>query len=140
MKENHFKYLAISFFIIIIWILFGFLGSYVAEENRFSTFNLYFYFFYSILLSVAFGLIAIILRLIFFKKNIFKYNFFYLFSGIWNLMICGIWITSIMIKLLDKGYPITEYILINLFIAGITLIDFYFIRKSQRQILNNSSR
>jgi hypothetical protein len=140
MQQNQFKFLAISFFIIIVWLLCGFLGSYKAEEDLFSAFYLYCYFFCSMLLALALGFIAIILRLIFFKKNRFKYNFFYLFSGVWNLIMCVIWIASIIIKLLDTGYPMTEYILINFLIAGIILIDFYFIRQLQRQLFNNSNR
>ncbi|REG98998.1 hypothetical protein C8P67_105163 [Flavobacterium aquicola] len=126
MKEQHYKYLAITFFLIIIWILVGLFSSYDNQNSIFSTWSLYFYLGGSMMLGIALTIIVLALRLIFFKKEKFKNNLFYVFCGFLNMIICIIWFVTLLMKMISIDYKLTELGIPSFCLAIIILTDLYF--------------
>ena len=129
MKEQHYKFLAISFSIIIVWILFGLFNSYDEKNTDFSSWSLYFYFGGSMIVGIIISSIVLALRLIFFRKEKFRNNLFYVFCGYLNLIISIIWFTSLLTRILTIDYKLTEYGIPSFCLAIIILTDLYFPRK-----------
>jgi hypothetical protein len=129
MKEQYFKFLAITFFLIILWLLAGVFSSYDNEDSMFSSFYLYFYLYESMIFGIVISIIMFILRMIFFRNRNFKKNFFWIFSGYFNMIISIIWITTLLMNIVTIDYTLTELGIPCFCIAIIILADLYFPRK-----------
>ena len=121
MKEQLYKNIAISFIIINIWSLYSFFDYYDATRDKYdmSSMTLFFNFIGSVTYGIGAGILAILLRLSIFRtkrKMILKNNFFYLFTGLFNLNLLTIWIICILMEFLPAK---TEAIY---FILGISII------------------
>lgn len=133
MKEQHYKFLAITFSVIIIWILFGLFDSYDEHNAYFSPWSLYFYLGGSMIVGIIISIIVLALRLIFFRKEKYRNNFFYVFCGYLNLTISIIWFVSLLTRILTIDYKLTEYGIPSFCLAIIILTDLYFPRKVTKE-------
>ncbi len=129
MKEQHYKFLAITFSIIIIWILFGLFNSYDEQNAYFSPWSLYFYLGGSMIVGIIISIVTLALRLIFYRKGKFRNNFMYVFCGYLNLIISIIWFVSLLTRILTIDYKLTEYGIPSFCLAIIIMTDLYFPRK-----------
>jgi len=103
MKESFYKNLSLSFFIIIIWIIYLFFDYFMEPIGLFNGFGLLTNFLYSCFFALALGTLIIILRsfILKYKVRFNKINFFLLFSGVFNLLIFTLFIISITLKILN---------------------------------------
>ena len=131
MTKNDFKYSAISLLLINIWTLYGFFVYYTNTEML-SGWGLLIFFLYSVYFSYGLGILLLISRFLYFKKdkmNKLINNFFYVFAGIFNINLFIIWIISIFLKMLRIEYDTIFFPILNLLISTLIFIDIYKIRK-----------
>jgi len=134
MTKNDCKFAAISLLLINIWTLYGFFD-YYTDTGMLSGLGLLIFFGYSLFIACGVGFILLLSRIFFFKKdkkNLMINNFFYLFSGIFNLAIFLIWSTAIILKVLSVDDGTIFYAILNLIISTVTFIDIYRFRKISR--------
>jgi hypothetical protein len=131
MTKNDFKYAAISLLLINIWTLYGFFDYYTGT-GWFPGLTLFTYFINSLVFATAIGVVLLLSRTLYFKKNIKNKiinNFFYVFAGIFNLNIFIIWIIAITLKMLHLYDNTIFYAISNLIISILIFIDIYRFRK-----------
>ena len=133
MKDQHYRNLAITFALIIVWILVLIFSSYDNENENFNTWSLYFNFGGSMIVSIILGFIMLILRMIFYKNGKLKNNLFYTFFGFLNLIISMIWLTSLLLKVLTIDYKLTEYGIACCFVSIAILTDLYWTKKGKKE-------
>ena len=134
-KLQHFKNIIFSLLLIYIWILYNFFDYYNSLKYSFSMLTLYFNFIYGTFFGIGTGLILILLRLAFFaKKNKLKLklknNFFYIFSGIFNLNLFIIWFISIFMRIIDLNLGFINLIFANFFISIFILTDIFLLKNT----------
>ena len=131
MTKNDFKHAAISLLLINIWTLYGFFD-YYTDTGMFSGLTLLAYFTESLVFATVIGIILLLIRFLYFKKDK-KYkiinNFFYVFAAIFNLNIFIIWLTAIILKMLHLWDNTIYYAIPELFISILIFIDIYKFRK-----------
>jgi len=134
MTKNDFKFATISLLLINIWTLYGFFD-YYTDTGMFSGLGLLIFFGYSLVIACGAGFILLLSRFFFFKKDkksLMINNFFYMFSGIFNLALFLIWSTALILKMLSIDDGTLFYALLNLIISIVTFIDIYRFRKISR--------
>lgn len=132
MEHNHFKWVSLSFFIIIIWILYP-LFQYIAKNSSWTEgFVALAYFILSIVFFGIVGLISIAIRLFSkkFKSSKF-YNFLYVFSGISNIMIFAVWMISVFSGITVFYFGLTIFVVASTLIGLFILIDLYVLDKKR---------
>jgi hypothetical protein len=132
MKEAHYKNLSISFALIIIWIITLIFSTYEQTTKVFDTWNLYFHFAISIMISTVLSILMILLRIIFYKKYSLRKSALYIFFGYLNLTISIIWTVALLMKILTINYNLTENALIACCLTIIILADIYWPRKLKK--------
>lgn len=131
MTKNDFKYATISLLLINIWTLYGFFD-YYTDTGMLSGLGLLVFFVYSLLFGIGIGIILVLSRILYFKKekkNKIINNLFYMFSGIFSLNLFLIWSTAIILKVVSIDDDTTFYALLNLIISTAIFIDIYRFRK-----------
>jgi len=131
MTKNDFKYATISLLLINIWTLYGFFD-YYTDTGMLSGLGLLVFFIYSLLFGIGIGIILLLSRILYFKKekkNKIINNLFYMFSGIFSLNLFLIWSTAIILKVVSIDDDTTFYAILNLIIPTAIFIDIYRFRK-----------
>jgi hypothetical protein len=132
MTKNDFKYATISLLLINIWTLYGFFDYYTEPSGMFHGLGLLIFFVYSLFFGIGIGIILLLSRTLYFKKekkNKIINNLFYMFSGIFSLNLFLIWSTAIILKVLSIDDDITFSAILNLIISTVIFIDIYRFRK-----------
>ena len=131
MTKNDFKYTAISLLLINIWTSYVFFGYYTNAEML-RGFGLLSFFIFSVYIAIGMAIILFISRFLFFKKdrkNKLINNFFYVFTGIFNINLFIIWIITSFLQMLSLDYETIFFPISNLFISTLIFIDIYKFRK-----------
>ncbi len=103
MKVLFYKHLSFSLILIIIWISYLFFG-YLIEEGMFYGMGLFFKYLYSLIIVEFLGLLTIIIRFVFTKKNqkhIPKTDFFVVLFATFNILIFISFLISVYLKILS---------------------------------------
>ncbi|AWA30956.1 hypothetical protein HYN48_13200 [Flavobacterium magnum] len=129
MKQQYYRNSAISFLLIIFWILFGMFDSYDSQSTNFSSFSLYFYFGGSLILSIAIGFLVLVARLVFSKKIKLQNTFLYTFLAFINLTLSLIWLTTLAMRILSFEYKLTEYAIVCCLLSIVMIADLHFPKK-----------
>ena len=129
MNRQHFIFTTVSFVLINIWTLYSFFD-YFNSTQEYSTgsLTLFFNFIGSAIIAAGIGIILVITRIILFKSRYrfrVKNNFFYIFSGLFNLNISIIWTISLIMEFLKFELDGLQFMLGNFFVAIFILIDIY---------------
>ncbi|RTY94995.1 hypothetical protein [Flavobacterium sp. GT3R68] len=132
MTKQHFKNLAITFFITTLWSVYVFFDYYTA--SGFGGLTLFFNFLEAVVFSIGLALVNLILRFTLFRRNHtekFKDNFFYIFSGFSNLVLAFIFtaysiITNQFPEIFMVNEPMTFYTLANFAIGVFIISDMYY--------------
>ncbi|MBD3584113.1 hypothetical protein [Flavobacterium selenitireducens] len=137
MKKQHFIYTTISFILINIWTLYSFFD-YYESATKYSTgsITLLFNFLDAVMYSIGIGILLILMRLFYFRKNKkskLKNNFFYVFAGLFNLNISAIWVISICQSLIKIENESLYFVLGNFTIAIFILFDLYIFNQKENR-------
>lgn len=100
MTKQYYKNLAITFFLSTIWSVYVFFD-YYTDYSFMPGLTLMFDFFSSAIFAIGLALINIFLRFYCFRNlnyRKFKDNFFYIFSGFFNIMLFIIYLTYIIVS------------------------------------------
>lgn len=133
MTKLHHKNTAITFLISTIWCVYIFFDFY-GDKSFLPGLTLMFDFFSSVIFTIGIATLNVILRFTRFRqKNTkeFKDNFFYIFSGFSNIILAIIYFIYLTISHNIKEFFSFEnneifFIMTNLIIGGIIIIDIYF--------------
>ena len=140
MNKLHHKNIAITFLIATIWCIYIFFD-YYGDRSFLPGLTLMFDFFSSVIFTIGISTLNVILRFTRFRqKNTkeFKNNFFYIFSGFSNIILAVIYFIYLTISHNIKEFFSFEnsaifFILTNLIIGGIIIIDIYFSSFKKKQ-------
>lgn len=129
MKVKILSYSLISFVLLNVWTLYLFFDYFTEKEQMFHGLGLFFNFVYSIICAVGLGSVLLIIRLIVFlknKSNPLKSNFIYILCGIFNLNIFIIWLTCIVLKVLEiSDGMLASFAIGSLLISSFIISDIY---------------
>jgi hypothetical protein len=131
MTKNDFKYAAISLLFINIWTSYVFFG-YYTDAEMLRGFGLLAFFIFSVYFAIGMGIILLISRFLYFKKdkkNKLINNFFYVFTVIFNINLFIIWIITSILQMLYLDYETIFLPILNLLISIVIFIDIYKFRK-----------
>ncbi|MBA4275836.1 MAG: hypothetical protein C0430_03615 [Flavobacterium sp.] len=131
MTKNDYKYASISLLLINIWTSYVFFGYYTNAEML-RGFGLLSFFIFSVYFAIGMGIILFISRFLYFKKdkkNKLINNFFYVFTGIFNINLFIIWIVTSILQMLSLDYDTIFFPILNLLISTLIFIDIYKFRK-----------
>jgi hypothetical protein len=140
MKERYFKYTTLSFVLINIWTTFAIFKYFLIDPGPLALLNIGGFFILNILTANGIGILLILLRVSLYiknKNNHFKNNFFYIFTGIFNLNLLVIWIVTIIYGILILNLDTLPYIIGNLLIATFVFIDIYLYKEKKK---NNNEK
>ena len=137
MKEQIFKNATITFIIINVWTLFLFFNYLLEEPGLFRGFGTLGLYLYSMFFGILIGIVILILRVSIFRKDRsgkLKSNFFYLFSGVFNLYLFLIWAILVLLKILavDQG-EVLEIITCNCILSLFILSDMFLLKRKQAE-------
>ena len=140
MNKLHYKNIAITFLIATIWCIYIFFD-YYGDRSFLPGLTLMFDFFSSVIFTLGISTLNVILRFTRFRqKNTkeFKNNFIYIFSGFSNIILALIYFIYLTISHNIKEFFSFEnsaifFILTNLIIGGIIIIDNYFSSFKKKQ-------
>ncbi len=130
MEQNHFKWVSLSLFIIIIWVLYPLIQLLSKNSSWTEGFMVIAYFVLSIFFFGLIGLVSIAIRLISkkFKSSKF-YNFLYVFSGLINITIFVVWLISIFSGITLFFIGLTIFVAASTLIGLFIIIDLYVLEK-----------
>lgn len=131
MTKNDFKYAAISLLFINIWTSYVFFG-YYTDAEMLRGFGLLAFFIFSVYFAIGMGIILLISRFLYFKKdkkNKLINNFFYVFTVIFNINLFIIWIITSILHMLYLDYETIFLPILNLLISIVIFMDIYRLRK-----------
>ena len=131
MTKNDFKYAAISLLFINIWTSYVFFG-YYTDAEMLRGFGLLGFFIFSVYFAIGMGIILLISRFLYFKKdkkNKLINNFFYVFTVIFNINLFIIWIITSILHMLYLDYETIFLPILNLLISIVIFMDIYRLRK-----------
>ena len=136
MKTRLYKNIALSFIVINIWTLYNFFDYYNAlmhDQWGLSGMTLFFNYFESVFAAICVGVLAIILRLTYFRKQkqiLLKNNLLYVLTGLFNLNLLVIWCIAIVMGFLPLKSEALYFILGTLVITVFILIDLFMKQKN----------
>ena len=129
MKEKILINAIISFVVLNIWTLYLFFDYFMEKDQIMHSLGLFLNFVYTVMAAVAIGGILLLIRLVshFQKKsNPLKSNFLYILCGMFNFNIFIIWLTSMVLKILEVGSGRLEVFAFgSLLISVLILGDIY---------------
>lgn len=130
MEQNHFKWVSLSLFIIIIWVLYPLIQLLAKNSSWTEGFMVIAYFVLSIFFFGIIGLVSIAIRLISkkFKSSKF-YNFLYVFSGLINISIFVVWLISVFSGITLFFIGLTIFVAASTLIGLFIIIDLYVLEK-----------
>lgn len=148
MTKQHYKSLSLTFLIILIWSVYVFFD-YFSETDGFIRLTLFFDYYTAVLFSSGLGAINIVLRFTKYRKwntDIFKDNFFYVFSAFANLFLSIVWFIYLIITkqsilefLTTIDYS-TIFIDSNILFTVFILMDIYYFRQKNDLLLTANNR
>lgn len=106
MREKILTYAVISLVLINVWSLYLFFDYFIEKDEILHSLGLFLNFVYTLVTVVVLGGLLLGIRLVFHwqkKANPLQANFLYIFSGIFNLNIFLIWLTSMSLDILELG-------------------------------------
>lgn len=131
MKMKLYKNIALSFIVINIWTLYNFFDYYnhlMHDQWGLSGMTLFFNFFESVFAAILVGVLAIILRLTYFrreKQTKLKNSLLYVLTGLFNLNLLVIYCISIIMDFLPLKSEGLYFIIGIFFIAVFILFDLF---------------
>lgn len=132
MKENLFKNIAITFLIINVWTSFLFFNYLLETPGLFCGFGTLCLYLYSMFFGILIGVIMLLLKIFIFRKGKsrkLKGNFFYFFTGIFNLNLFIVWLILVLLKILEVSQgEILEIIVCNFILSLIILTDIFLLK------------
>lgn len=129
MKEKILTNALVSFIILNIWSLYLFFDYYLEKDGIMHGLGLFLNFIYTVMFAVAVGGILLLIRLVLhFQKKPYplKANFLYMLCGMFNFNIFIVWVTSMVLNILEEGSGRLEVFAFgSLLISLIIFIDIY---------------
>ena len=129
MREKILLYALISLVLINVWSLYLFFDYFTEKDAILHSLGLFLNFVYTLVTVVVLGGLLLGIRLFFHwqkKANPLQANFLYIFSGIFNLNIFLIWLTSMSLDILELGSGRLEIgAFCALLVAVLILADVY---------------
>lgn len=129
MKEKILTNAVVSFVILNIWSLYLFFDYYIEKDGIMHGLGLFLNFIYTVITAVAVGGILLCIRLVLHyqkKPNPLKANLLYMLCGMFNFNIFIVWVTSMVLHILEEGSGRLEVFAIgSLLISLIIFIDIY---------------
>lgn len=131
MKTKLYKNIALSFIVINIWTLYNFFDYYndlIHDQWGLSGMTLFFNYFESVFAAICVGVLAVILRLTYFRKQkqtLFKNNLLYVLTGLFNFNLLIIWCIAIIMDFLPFKSEALYLIIGILFISVFILYDLF---------------
>jgi hypothetical protein len=128
MISKIYKFYAFSLVIINFWTLYGFFDYYTADENSFSSLDLYLFYIFSFYFAIGMGLILLLIRASFYFKNkinIVKNNFFYIFCSAFNFNLFVIYLICTFLNVLRVNTEFIVFPISTLLISSFIFVDIY---------------
>ncbi|WP_445454474.1 hypothetical protein [Flavobacterium sp. 25HG05S-40] len=129
MREKILTYVVISLVLINVWTLYLFFDYFTEKDAILHSLGLFLNFVYTLVTVVVLGGLLLVIRLVFHwqkRDNPLQVNFFYIFSGIFNLNIFLIWLSCMSLDILELGSGRLEIgAFCSLLVAVLILADVY---------------
>jgi hypothetical protein len=129
MREKILTNVVVSFVVLNIWTLYLFFDYYIEKDQIMHGLGLFLNFIYTVMAAVAIGGALLTIRLIFHfqkKANPLKANFLYILCGMFNFNIFIVWLTSMILKILEVGSGRLEvFAFASLLLSVLIFIDVY---------------
>lgn len=136
MKKHLFKNATITFIVINIWTSFLFFNYLLEEPGLFRGFRTLAFYLYSMFFGILIGIVVLILRVLIFRKvksEKLKSNFFYLFSGVFNLNLFITWVIAVLLRIIEVNQgEIFEVVICNCILSLLILTDLFKLKRIKK--------